>query len=104
MKERNNTMKNALKLEKLLDRCNEMDITEQLNWLGDANMPYQAQKEYANLCSKLAALQQERDELKFLLLRCQQINYTADGEGAGAWNINGEFEKEIDAALKGGKK
>jgi hypothetical protein len=60
--------------------------------------------EHERAAAELAALQQERDELKFLLLRCQQINYTADGEGAGAWNINGEFEKEIDAALKGGKK
>jgi hypothetical protein len=42
------------KLEKLLDRCNEMDITEQLNWLGDASMPYQAKLEYARL-------QKERD-------------------------------------------
>jgi len=34
-------------LKKLVDRCNEMDITEQINWLGDATMPYQAAKEFA---------------------------------------------------------
>ena len=36
-------------LKKLVARCNEMDITEQINWLFDASMPYQAQKELAAL-------------------------------------------------------
>ena len=45
------------KLEKLLDRCNEMDITERLNWLGDASMPYQAKLEYAKLHVELQRLQ-----------------------------------------------
>ena len=36
-------------LKKLVERCNEMDITEQINWLFDASMPYQAQKELAAL-------------------------------------------------------
>ena len=40
----------------LINRCNEMDITEQLNWLGDAIKPYQAQKEYAQQSVQLTAL------------------------------------------------
>lgn len=40
----------------LIHRCNEMDITEQLNWLGDAIKPYQAQKEYAQQSVQLTAL------------------------------------------------
>lgn len=32
-------------LQKLVDRCTEMDITEQINCLGDPNMPYQAKVE-----------------------------------------------------------
>jgi hypothetical protein len=32
-------------LEWLIYRCNEMDITEQLNYLGDAVKPYQAKLE-----------------------------------------------------------
>lgn len=43
-------------LQWLIYRCNEMDITEQLNWLGDAIKPYQAQKEYAQQCVQLTAL------------------------------------------------
>ena len=43
-------------LDRLVRRCNEMDITEQLNWLGDASMPYQAQLE-------LAALRAENERL-----------------------------------------
>jgi hypothetical protein len=38
----------------LIRRCNEMDITEQLNWLGDASMPYQAKLELADLQARLA--------------------------------------------------
>lgn len=41
-------------LDKLLNRCNEMDITEQINWLGDANIPFIAKKELAALKSELA--------------------------------------------------
>lgn len=41
--------KNVNALERLVTRCNEMDITEQLNWLGDAVTPYQAKKELADL-------------------------------------------------------
>jgi len=52
------------KLEKLLDRCNEMDITEQLNWLGDASMSYQAKLEYAKLHAELARLQRTKRTLK----------------------------------------
>lgn len=47
------------KLEKLLHRCNEMDITEQLNLLGDANMPYQAQLEYAALRARVEAAEEK---------------------------------------------
>lgn len=50
-------------LEKLVRRCNEMDITEQLNWIGDASMPYQAQLELAALITEMEALRQERDAL-----------------------------------------
>jgi hypothetical protein len=32
-------------LDKLIARCNEMDITEQINWFGDASMPYRAKME-----------------------------------------------------------
>jgi len=48
-------------LEKLVHRCNEMDITEQLNWLGDAIMPMAADTE-------LARLQAERDALRKALV------------------------------------
>jgi hypothetical protein len=40
-------MMNAL--EKLVARCNEMDMTEQDQWLGDVFMPQQAQKDLARL-------------------------------------------------------
>lgn len=36
-------------LRKLISRCNEMDITEQLNWLGDPFMPMEARKELDKL-------------------------------------------------------
>ena len=36
-------------LVKLIARCNEMDITEQINWLGDATMLHEAKKELAAL-------------------------------------------------------
>ena len=41
-------------MQKLLHRVNEMDITEQLNWLGDANMPYQANIELAEFGASVA--------------------------------------------------
>ena len=47
---------NMSALQWLIYRCNEMDITEQLNWLGDAIKPYQAQKEYAQQSVQLTAL------------------------------------------------
>ena len=43
-------------LDKLIDRCNEMDITEQLNWLNDAIVPINAKKELDELRSKLREL------------------------------------------------
>ena len=48
-------------LKKLVHRCNEMDITEQINWLGDAIMPSQAAEE-------LAALEAERRFLDSVVL------------------------------------
>jgi hypothetical protein len=36
-------------IEKLVARCNEMDMTEQDQWLGDVFMPQQAQKDLARL-------------------------------------------------------
>lgn len=46
---------NAIK--KLIARCNEMDITEQLNWLGDASMSYQAKLELAALTTLLKEIE-----------------------------------------------
>ena len=40
-------------LEWLLKRCNEMDITEQLEFLGDATKPAEALKEYERLTKAL---------------------------------------------------
>lgn len=42
-------------LERLVARCNEMDITEQLNWLGDAIMPHEAAAELRELQLKASA-------------------------------------------------
>lgn len=50
-------------LQKLIDRCNEMDITEQLNWLGDANMPYQAKLEFEQLKNRLHEAESFCDDL-----------------------------------------
>lgn len=54
--------------------------------------------------TELAFLRARVEELGFLLLRCQQMNYTADGEDAALWNINGKFEQCINAALAKGAK
>lgn len=54
-------------IDKLLKRCNEMDITEQLNWLGDAVMPYEARAE-------LEAMKAER------LAIATSIKCTVNGE------------------------
>lgn len=56
----------------------------------------------AALQARVTELEGERDKLKFLLLRCQQMNYTADGEDAALWNINGDFEQIVTAALAKG--
>jgi hypothetical protein len=49
-------------LQKLVNRCNEMDITEQINWLGDAIMPGEAKKELERL-----------ETASFLLLRTLKL-------------------------------
>ena len=45
-------------LQKLVDRCNEMDITEQINCLGDASTPYQAKMEFYSLRAALEDIAQ----------------------------------------------
>lgn len=43
-------------LEWLVHRCNEMDITEQMYWLGDAIKPYEAKLELDNQRTRLKVL------------------------------------------------
>jgi hypothetical protein len=51
-------------LDKLIARCNEMDITEQINCLGDAIMPMNAAAELARLREALTAAQKRIIELE----------------------------------------
>lgn len=69
------------------------------------------ESELTALRARVEAAERERDELvteckilKFFLLRCQQMNYTASGEDAALWSINGEFEQVLSAALAKGTK
>ena len=50
-------------LEKLVNRCNEMDITEQDKWLGDVFMPPLARAELDYLQAELSALRAAYHEL-----------------------------------------
>ena len=50
---------NKSALDELVRRCNEMDITEQLNWIGDAILPYQAAKELIALRDELMTLKRD---------------------------------------------
>jgi hypothetical protein len=51
-------------LQKLVRRCNELDITEQINYLGDASMSYEAQKELAALTARVEAAEAEAGKLR----------------------------------------
>jgi hypothetical protein len=110
-------------LDKLVNRCNEMDITEQINWLGDASMPFQAQTELAALrlqlahyeigadeqierekteSAQLAALRAECDELK--AADAQQVDemnagYQAFEAGQNADNAEVEYYSALPAEV-----
>ena len=77
-------------LKKLVARCNEMDITEQINWLFDASMPYQAQKELAALEAVAEAARKANKELRRKL---------KDGETI--YNILYSAQEMLTDALKG---
>jgi BMFP domain-containing protein YqiC len=70
-------------LDKLIFRVNEMDITEQLNWLGDAIMPVEARRE----------LEQLRARVRELELQLTHYEIGADEQ----------IQRELDAALNGGE-
>jgi hypothetical protein len=68
-------------LQKLVYRCNEMDITEQLNWLGDASMPYQAQLE---LAAQSEAIEAAKEALEFIVKR----GVVFDAKGTWSKEVN----------------
>lgn len=68
-------------LDKLVARCNEMDITEQINWLGDAIMPGNAAADLAHLRAQVATLEAERDALfQAVVLAVKAIEPAAFGK------------------------
>jgi hypothetical protein len=66
-------------LQKLVDRCNEMDITEQMNYIGgDVNLAYEAKLELAD---KDAALEAAK-----VLVDKMQVVYDTP-EYKGVWSL-----------------
>jgi len=51
--------------------------------------------------AELLKLREEIKTLKELLYEAQYINMLSDGEGGGAWSVNGDLEQRIDKALEG---
>ena len=78
-------------LNKLVDRCNEMDITEQLNIFGDASIQYNAKLE-------LSALREAGEKMAEVLKFIQLQNDAAHLESAGLWSVNGETEIQVAEA------
>ena len=51
--------------------------------------------------AELLKLREEIQTLKELLYEAQYINMLSDGEGGGAWSVNGDLEQRIEKALEG---
>jgi hypothetical protein len=88
-------------LDRLVYRVNEMDITEQINWLGDAIMSVEARRELAEVRAENDALRMRVAELEnkggALFQACSDLCLP---------DMN-KLEREINdfsAALKGGEK
>jgi hypothetical protein len=62
-----------LALDRLVFRVNEMDITEQLNWLGDAIMPVEARRELAEVRAENDALRARVEELEAAWLAMERF-------------------------------
>lgn len=62
--------------------------------VGRINLAYRAAQDLENM-------EYEIRTLKELLYEAQHINMLSDGEGGGAWSVNGDLEERIDKALEG---
>jgi hypothetical protein len=86
-----------LALDRLVFRVNEMDITEQLNWLGDAIMPVEARRE-------LAEVRAENDALRARVRQAEILLETAKKalKPLSDWHINSlneETETDLESSM-----
>ncbi len=61
----------------------------------------EAAQEFTEMTAELVKHREEIRTLKELLYEAQYINMLSDGEGGGAWSVNGYLEQRIEKALEG---